>query len=172
MISTSLIEKILRDDVDQIYCGHYEKRFVLQFRRGSCDDSANYKIIPLEDHAVVLGKQWLDERRASYKEETRILQVYIQGQCYQVQQKPKQPTPTIVQPCDQIFDIQKNVPKEATLEDKSNGSFLQPYAIQLSNGEVTNEVYKETGSYVDPFLFASLAIKDRVLFAQQNLRYT
>lgn len=46
-----------------------EKVFVIKFKQGSYIDGANCKIVPSEDYKVVLGKQWIDERNATFDEE-------------------------------------------------------------------------------------------------------
>lgn len=38
--------------------------------------------IPLEECKMVLGKQWIDKRKATFNEVTHILQIFSCGKCY------------------------------------------------------------------------------------------
>lgn len=75
-ISTRFIEKILQDSVDQLYYEYFEEGFVIQFKQGKYTDSTECKIFPLKNNKVILGKQWIDKRKASYDEETHILEIF------------------------------------------------------------------------------------------------
>lgn len=94
-ISTSMINKILLDDVDQCFCCYYDEGFYLQFGCGSYKDSTECKISLLENHVIVFEKLWIDERSVRYNQETCILQFSMYGVCYQMKIRPQQPTPVV-----------------------------------------------------------------------------
>lgn len=65
-ISTHMIEKILEDEENQNVCHYYGDGFYLQFGHGPYTNDLECKISPLEDHEIVLGKSWINERHVNY----------------------------------------------------------------------------------------------------------
>lgn len=79
LISSRIIEKLLQNAEDRHYCCYYDEDFIVQFKKGYYMDSADCKVIPSEGYKAVFRKPWTHERRASYKEDIDILDIFMFG---------------------------------------------------------------------------------------------
>lgn len=57
--------------------------------------TVEYNVIPFKDNKLILCKQWIDERKASFDEESHILQSFSFDVCYQLKVKSQKPTPMV-----------------------------------------------------------------------------
>lgn len=82
MNSTSLVEKLLLDAGNRLYCGYKGQAFCIQFKQGNYFVGAVCKIVPSKGCKVVLGKQWIEGRKATFDEEIHILKIFIHDVWY------------------------------------------------------------------------------------------
>lgn len=84
LISARLVEKILRNESDRIYCEYFEDYFGYQFTMGHYEGNVECHV-SLEDCGVIFGKPQITKRSATYDTEIDILQLFSCGlwqSCY------------------------------------------------------------------------------------------
>lgn len=72
LIFSSFVEEILQHHIDLGYFAYVEESFYIQFKQGKYIDSVKCRIFPLKNNNMILGKQWIEEKNATFDEETHI----------------------------------------------------------------------------------------------------
>lgn len=110
LIATSFVEELLQDPKNQRYCEYVKDHDVIQFHhRRDYLDSTKCQVcdFPLTNTLVILGKQWIKERKVTFNREIQVLPLCNYDVWYRLQLKPANKVSLVV-----IKSVQNSINKE------------------------------------------------------------